>query len=207
MTHRFPQEGPRDRDLLLVAPREELDRLLERRGAHLEQGNQVLHRPTLRPPPQEPEPGEAAQRLDGRVHPDTEHRHERLVLAIPRQKHDPRPHRLVGRDQAELAVVAHHPPRPGRRSPGEAVEQLGLPVALGAGDPDHLSALQCEAHRPERLALEPVDDENLTALAGRWVTVPGTPLRKDARRSDRPGRARSSPWRRMSPGPFRRGGR
>ena len=47
---RLTEEGPRHRDLLLVAPGEELDRLLERWRADLELGDEVLDRLALGPP-------------------------------------------------------------------------------------------------------------------------------------------------------------
>ncbi len=70
---RLLEEGAGHRDLLLVAPGEELDRLLEGRRPDLQLFDEVGDGAPLRPPPQEAEHGEPAQRLDGRVHPDAEH--------------------------------------------------------------------------------------------------------------------------------------
>ena len=90
-----------------------------------------------------------------------EHRHQRLAFAITRQQHDARSDRLMGRDQRQLLAVADDPPGLRRLPARQAVEELGLPVAFGAGDPHDLAALQREADRPERLALQAVDHEHL----------------------------------------------
>ena len=109
---RLPEERTRDRDLLLVTAGEELDGLLERRRADLEPLDQFLDRRALPAPAQEPEHAEPAQRLDRGVDPHAEHRHQRLALAVARQQHDPRSHRLVRRDQHQLLAVADHATRP-----------------------------------------------------------------------------------------------
>ena len=108
---------------------------------------------------------EPAQRLDRGVHLDAEHGHQSLVLAVAGQQHDSGPDRFVGRDQRQLLAVADHPSRFRRLAAGQAVEELRLPVAFGAGDPTISPASEREADRPERLPLEAVDHEHLARLA------------------------------------------
>ncbi len=70
----------------------------------------------------------------------------------------------MNRDEREITPVARHQPGAGWRASGEAVEQLRLPVTLGAGDADDLAALEREADRPEGLALQTVDVQHLPGL-------------------------------------------
>ena len=66
---RLLEEAARHRDLLLVPPGEELDRLLERWRPDLQLFDEVGDGASLRPPPEEAEHGEPAQRLDGACSP------------------------------------------------------------------------------------------------------------------------------------------
>ena len=50
---------------------------------------------------------------------------------------------------------------------GKRVEELGLAVAFGAGDPDDLAAVQREADRAERLTLQGIDHEHFVGLGRR----------------------------------------
>ena len=55
--------------------------------------------------------------------------------------------RFPGRDEGE--VLTRHPPSSAwGRPPGECVEQLGLPIAFGAGDPDDLPASRVKLTGP-----------------------------------------------------------
>ena len=161
---RLPEERAGDGDLLLVAAGQELDRLIERRRADLELLDELFHRGALGPSAQPSDPAEPPQRLHGGVDPDAEDTHQRLALAIAGQQHDPGAHRLVGRDQRQLLAGADDPAGPRRDPPRQAVEELRLAVALGAGDPHDLAGAQREAHRTEGLTLQGVDDEHVGGL-------------------------------------------
>ena len=164
---RLGEERSGDGHLLLVASREELDWLVERRGADLELLDELLHRFSLGPPAQQTEPAEAPQRLDGGVHPHAQDAHQRLVFPVAGKQHDPGAHRLPGRDQGQLVSGADDPAGAWRDPAGQGVEELRLAVAFGAGDPDDLAAVQREADRAERLPLQGIDDEYFLGLGRR----------------------------------------
>jgi hypothetical protein len=81
---------------LLVATREELDRLFQRGRPHFETFDQLLDGAAFRSLSEETEAGETPEGLDSGVGANPEHRHQRLMLAITGQQHDPRPDRFVG---------------------------------------------------------------------------------------------------------------
>ena len=71
----------------------------------------------------------------------------------------------MGRGEHQLRAVAIDTTRSRRLPARQAVEELGLAVALGAGDTDDLSTLHRETDRTEGLTLQAVDEEDLARLA------------------------------------------
>ena len=66
--------------------------------------------------------------MDRGVHLDAEHGHQRLVLAITGQQHDPGCNSLVGRDQRQLLAVADDASRLRWLAARRTIEELGLPL-------------------------------------------------------------------------------
>jgi hypothetical protein len=85
------------------------------------------------------------------------------VLAVAGQQHDPGPTASWVETRRSSRPSQTTRPALGGAA-GEAVEQLGLAVALGAGDAHVSPRCSVKADRAERLALEAVDDQHLPGL-------------------------------------------
>ena len=156
-------------------------------------------------PAQEAEHAEPAQRLDRGVDPDAEHRHQRLVLAVARQQHDPRPHGLVRRDQHQLLAVARRPgPLCGGCRPARQSNSCGCPLPSAPAMPTISPRVSVKLTGPNDWPCRPSTTSASPRSSARRRGRGERGLERRGRRSGRPTRARRSsaasnvPWLRPS---------
>jgi hypothetical protein len=144
---------------------ERLHGLLPRRHPDAEAAREIVDHAALAPPLQDAEPAEAAEHLERRVHPDAEDGDQRLARAVAAEQDDARPERAERGARVERPAVARR--RAGAAlDAGQGAQELHLPVALRAGDPEDLALRHLEVDGAEALALEPRHGEaNLSAAA------------------------------------------
>ena len=129
----------------------------------LEAAHEIVDRAALAPAVEEPEPSQPPQHLDRRVGADAQDGEERFGRSVAAEQHDSCAERPERRPRVELVAVAGRPAR-GALDAGERAEELHLPVALRARDPEDLAPRDVEVDRPEPLAAQARDGEEHLAL-------------------------------------------
>ncbi len=134
-----------DNDLLLVAPAQIRDLLIDVTDLDVEQPHHRVGPRLLRPAAHDAEPADPLERTQEAVDGDAGRAHKPFMLPVLGQIRDARSKGLVGMaEQTGLAARDGDGTARGRVDSGDALEQLRAATATQAGDPQHLAAMHTE---------------------------------------------------------------
>ena len=155
--------------LLLIAPRELADRLLDRRAIDLHPRPDRLGRPPLRSSIDPAAPGPRLARQEEGIDPHRLAEEEPVVTAILRKHADSGGHGLTGgTEEPGAAISAADAPGRGGIGAKDRPEEFGSPSADKSSESDHFAAADHEAHAPDSSAAgEPCDGQDDVSRGGR----------------------------------------